>query len=161
MKKIAFAFLTVLSVMSFAGCKKKDGGAGDIIAKMEGFKNDMCKCKAGDKACAEKVGKDMQAYMESMKGKVPDEKNVSEADKKKSEAIGMEMMKCQQTAMGMGGDMAPPTGGTPPPAGDTAAPPAGDTAAPPAGGTAPAGEEMKKEGEGAAPAGEMKKEETK
>jgi hypothetical protein len=160
MKKIAFAFLAALAVMSFAGCKKK-GGTADILAKMEGFKNDMCKCKAGDKACAEKVGKDMNAYMESMKGKIPDEKNVSEADKKKSEAIGMEMMKCQQTAMGMGGDMAPPAT---PPAGDTAAPPAtppaGDTAAPPAGGTAPAGE-MKKE-EGAAPAGgEMKKEEAK
>jgi hypothetical protein len=139
MKKIMFAFLAALAVMSFAGCKKK-GGTADIIAKMEGFKNDMCKCPAGDKACAEKVGKDMQSYMESMKGKIPDDKSVSEADKKKSEAIGMEMMKCQQTAMGMGGDMAPPA--TPPAGGET--PPAGGEGAAPA----PAG------GEGAAPAGE-------
>ncbi|HSJ99587.1 MAG TPA: hypothetical protein VK932_00045, partial [Kofleriaceae bacterium] len=128
MKKIAFAFLAALAVMSFAGCKKK-GGTAEIMAKMEGFKNDMCKCAAGDKACAEKVGKDMQAYMESMKGKIPDEKSVSEADKKKSEALGMEMMKCQQTAMGMGGDMAPPAGeGATPPAGEGAAPPAGEGA---------------------------------
>jgi len=158
MSKIAFAFLTAMAMLSFTGCKKKNDVAA-AMAKMEGFKNDMCKCKAGDKACAEKVEKDMKAYGESMKGKDPDPKSVTEADKKKMMDMMTEMGKCQQTAMG-GGDMAaPPAGGTPP-AGDMAAPAggsapapagdmkAGDTAAP-AGGSAPA------------PAGDMKKEEPK
>ena len=61
MKKIAFAFIAALAVMSFAGCKKKDP-AKEAMAKIEGFKTAMCACKAGDKACAEKVGKDMPPY---------------------------------------------------------------------------------------------------
>ncbi len=143
MKKIAFAFIAALAVLSFAGCKKK-GGAAEAIAKMETFKGQMCACKAGDKACAEKVEKDMKAYGDSMKGKEPDPKSVTEADKKKMGDLMGEYIKCQQAATGGGmGDMAPPTG----------TPPAGE---PPAG-TPPAGE-MKKD-EGAAPAGEMKKEE--
>jgi hypothetical protein len=156
MKKIAFAFIAALAVLSFAGCKKKDA-VKEAMAKVEGFKNDMCKCKAGDKACAEKVQKDMLAWADSMKGKMPDEKSMSDADKKKGEENRKEMEKCQNTAMGTGDMAAPPAGGDMK-GGDTAAPPAGgdmkggdmkggDTAAPPAGG------DMKKE--------EPKKEEPK
>jgi hypothetical protein len=113
MKKIAFAVIAALAVLSFAGCKKKDP-VKEAMAKMEGYKNDMCKCKAGDKACAEKVEKDMKAYQDSMKGKEPDPKAISDADKKKMMEMGAELVKCTQTAMGMGagGDMAaPPPGG--------------------------------------------------
>ena len=156
MKTIAFAFLAAMAVLSFTGCKKKND-IGAAMAKMEGFKSDMCKCKAGEKACAEKVEKDMKAYMDSMKGKEPDAKAMSDADKKKMMDTVTEMGKCQMAAMAAG-DMAPPA--TPPAGGDQAAPPAGgaappagdmkagDTAAPPAGGAAP-------------PAGDMKKEEPK
>jgi hypothetical protein len=157
MKKIAFAFIAALAIFSFAGCKKKDA-AKEAMAKMEGFKNDMCKCKAGDKACAEKVDKAMKDYAESMKGKGGDkDAKMSDEDQKKMLAMMGEMAKCQQTATG-GGEMgAPPAGGTPPAGGEGAAP---------AGGTPPAGGEMKKE-EGAPPAGgdmkggDMKKEEPK
>lgn len=159
MKKIAFAFLAAMAVLSFTGCKKKSDVAA-AMAKMEGFKNDMCKCKAADKACAEKVEKDMKAYGESMKGKDPDPKSVTDADKKKMMDMMTEMGKCQQTAMG-GGDMAtPPTGGTPP-TGDMKG---GDTAAP-AGSAAPAGDmkggDTAAPAGSAAPAGDMKKEEPK
>ncbi len=106
MNKIAFAFLAAMAMLSFTGCKKKNDVAA-AMAKMEGFKNDMCKCKAADKACAEKVEKDMKAYGESMKGKDLDPKSVTEADKKKMMEMMTEMGKCQQTAMG-GGDMAAP-----------------------------------------------------
>lgn len=158
MKKIAFVFLAAMAVLSFAGCKKK-GGVAEAMAKMEGFKNDMCACKDGDKACAEKVANAMKAYGESMKGKEPDEKSVSDADKKKMMDMMGEMGKCQTKAMGMGGDMAaPPAGGAAPPAGggDTAGSAA---AAPPAGG----GDMKKDDGSAAAPAagGDMKKEEEK
>jgi len=134
MKKIAFAFIAAMAVLSFAGCKKKDATK-EAMAKMEGFKNDMCKCKAGDKACAEKVQKDMTAWMDSMKGKEKDMKSSPE-DEKKGQALMQEMMKCQQTAMGTDPAMAPPAGDKP--ADPAAAPPAGDkpadpAAAPPAG----------------------------
>ena len=123
MKKIAFVFIAALAVLSFTGCKKKGGGVGEAMAKMEGFKTAMCACK--DKACAEKVSKDMAAYGESMKGKEQDPKSISEADKKKMTDIVMEMSKCQQAAMGAEG--AAPTEGAAPAAGGTegAAPAAG------------------------------------
>jgi len=159
MKKIAFAFIAAMAVLSFAGCKKKDA-AKEAMAKMESFKNDMCKCKEGDKACAEKVEKAMKDYGDSMKGKAGDkEPKMSDEDTKKIMATMTEMAKCQQKAMGTGMGMDPgaaggtaPAGGTPPaPAGgDMKDPAAGGSAAPaapPAGGepAAPAGGDMKKE----------------
>ena len=152
MKKIAFAFIAAMAVLSFAGCKKKDP-AKEAMAKMEGFKNDMCKCKAGEKACAEKVEKDMKAWMESMKGKEKDMKSSPE-DEKKGGAIMTDLMKCQQAAMGAGDMAAPPAGDKPAgdkPADPAAAPPAGDKPADPAA-APPAGDK---------PAGDMKKEEPK
>jgi hypothetical protein len=161
MKKIAFAFIAAMAVLSFAGCKKKDA-AKEAMAKMESFKNDMCKCKEGDKACAEKVEKAMKDYGESMKGKGDGkEPKMSDEDTKKIMATMTEMAKCQQKAMGTG--MADPAaGGTPP-----ATPPAGGEMKAPEGGSAapaapPAGGEPPKD-PAAAPAagGDMKKEEPK
>ena len=157
MNKIMFAFVAALALMSF-GCKKKDG-VKDAIGKLEGFKGQMCACKANDKACADKVEKDMKAYEDSMKGKEPDPKSVSKADQEKLVSIMMEMDKCKTNAKGADPAMAPPA--TPPadPAGATA--PAGGTPPAPAGGADPAAA-----GGSAAPAappagGEMKKEEAK
>jgi hypothetical protein len=122
MKKIAFVFIAAMTVLSF-GCKKKND-AKEVIAKVEGFKTAMCACKAGDKACAEKVEKDMKAYMDSMQGKGEKDAKVSADDEKKMTAVMGDYMKCQQAA-------------TTDPAAAAGTPPAGDPAA--AGGTVPAG----------------------
>lgn len=80
-----------------------------VIAKMEGFKGDMCRCKAGDKACADKVEQAMKDYAESMKGTEMEHQRLAEADEKKMVEIMTGMVQCQQTAMGMGPDGLRPT----------------------------------------------------
>lgn len=71
----------------------------EAIAKVEGFKDDMCKCKAGDKVCAEQVEQAMRNFADSMKDKERDLRP-SEADEKRMMEIVMQMAKCQQAAMG-------------------------------------------------------------
>jgi hypothetical protein len=67
------------------------------MAKMSEYKDKMCACKSGDKACAEAVQKDMQSYaaahtdMATMK--------MSDEDMKKATNIGMELAKCSSKAM--------------------------------------------------------------
>jgi hypothetical protein len=124
MKKIAFAFIAAMAVLSFAGCKKKSG-AGDAIAKMDGFKNEMCACK--DKACADGVDKKMMDWAAANKPKDGKPLEMSKEEKEKSEAITKAMMECRTKA-------APPMdpAATPPPADPAAAPPADPAAAPPA-----------------------------
>lgn len=148
MKKIAIAFIAAMTVLSFAGCKKKDAMK-EAMTKMEGFKTAMCACK--DKGCAEKVDKDMKSYSDSMKGKGEKDAKMSADDEKKMMQMVADYSKCQQTAMGpemgappAGGEGAPPAGGAAPadPAAGGAAPPAGG-AAPPAGGAAPPAEPKK------------------
>jgi hypothetical protein len=145
MKKIAFLFIAAMTVLSF-GCKKKNEMK-EAMAKMDGFKTQMCACKASDKACAEKVEKDMNSYLDSMKGKEKDKDMKPSPDDEKHMTTTMtDYGKCRQTAMGADPAMAPPAD---PAAAPPAAPAGGDPAmAPPAGGAPP-------------PAGEMKKEEPK
>jgi hypothetical protein len=128
MKKIAFAFLAVLAVLSFTGCKKKAGMA-EAMAKMESFKNDACKC--ADKACLDKVDQAMAEWSKSMMEKQGDKPpQQSPEDSKKMAAIMEEMGKCRTKLL------TPTDGaGTPPADGSAAAPPAADgsaAAAPPA-----------------------------
>jgi hypothetical protein len=142
MKKIAFAFIAAMAVLSFAGCKKKSG-AGEAIAKMEGFKNEMCACK--DKACADGVDKKMMDWAAANKPKDGKQIEMSKEEKEKSETVTKAMMECRTKA-------APPMADpamTPP-----ATPPADPAATPPA--TPPAGDMKKDE-----PAGDMKKDEPK
>ncbi len=122
MKKIGIIFVAALALGSVTGCKKKGG---DMMGKMAEFKDKMCACKEGDKDCAQKVQKEMQDYAEANKDQK--DQKLSEEDQKKATDIGMEMMKCSQKAMGMGGamggDMKAPEGA--PPAGGEAPKPAG------------------------------------
>ena len=151
MKKIAFAFITALAVLSFAGCKKKGDEA---LGKWEGWKKEMCECK--DKACAEAVQKKVTDWSAKQPAAKADDK--AKPDPKMeavSKAYGECMTKLMMPPMDPAAGGAPPAdpaaGGTPPPAGGAA--PAGGTE-PPAGGTPPpAGGDMKKE--------EPKKEEPK
>src|ERR1043166_8914223 len=48
MKNFSIAIVAALSLLSFAACKKGGGGS-DQLAKMNEFKDQMCKCV--DKAC--------------------------------------------------------------------------------------------------------------
>lgn len=138
MKNLTIAFLAAISLMSFSACKKK-GGSGDMLAKLEDYKNQMCKCT--DKACADKVMEDMTKWgTESAKTMDKDAKP-SEDEMKKSQAISEELSKCMMKVSmpATPPPAAPPAGETPP-----AAPAEGSAAAPAA---APAGE-----GSAAAPA---------
>jgi hypothetical protein len=135
MKNLSIAILAALSLLSFAGCKKK-GGSGSI-AKMGEFRDQMCKC--ADKACADKVTEAMTKWgQEANKEGADKAAKMSEEDTKKAQAVTEEFLKCQQKLMAAAAP--PPPAAPTPPAGDTppAAPPAGDkpadpAAAPPAG----------------------------
>jgi hypothetical protein len=129
MKNLTIAFVAALTLMSF-GCKKKDGAA-SAMAKMSDFKDDMCKCK--DTACAQKVSEAMTKWSQDMAKDNKEPPKMSEEDQKKAAAIGEEMGKCMQKAMGATMEGA---GSAPAPAGsDTAA---GSGAAPAAAGDLPA-----------------------
>jgi hypothetical protein len=131
MKNLSIAFLAAVSLMSFAGCKKKPGG-GDSLAKMTEFKDQMCKC--ADKACADKVNADYMKWGEEMKkemGEAKEPPKMSEEETKKQTEVAMAYSTCMQK------QMTPAM--TPPPAGgDKPADPAAPPAAPPAGGDKPA-----------------------
>ncbi len=71
----------------------------DVMAVMERFKNAMCACTAGDKACAERVQKDMQDYAEARRDEKWDK--MSDEDMKRATDLGMAMAKCASAAMGM------------------------------------------------------------
>jgi hypothetical protein len=123
MKNLTIAFLAAISIMSFAGCKKKGGGA-DMMGKMTEFKDAMCKC--ADKACADKVQADMAKWSADMAKEAGDKPvTPSEEDMKKMAPISEEMGKCMSKAMmaGMTPPPAAPPGDKP---ADPAAPPAGD-----------------------------------
>jgi hypothetical protein len=137
MKNLSIAVLAALSLLSFAGCKKK-GGA-DVTAKMAEFRDQMCKCT--DKACADKVMESMTKWTQenAKAGGDKEAAKPTEEDMKKTQAISEEYTKCMQKVMtaSMPPPPAAPTGdkpadpaAAPPPAGDKPADPA---AAPPAG----------------------------
>jgi hypothetical protein len=127
MKNLTIAFLAAASLFTVGACKKK-GGAAEAVAKMTEFKDAMCKCT--DKACADKVNADMMKYGESMKGKKEEKPDQAMIDKMMG--IMGEYSKCQEKAMGAGGDAA----------GSAAAPAAGSAeagSAAPAAGSGEAG----------------------
>lgn len=138
MKNLSIAFLAALSLVSFAGCKKK-GGASDNIAKMSDFKDQMCKCT--DKACADKVTEAMTKWGQDMAKEGGDKPAaVSEEDTKKMATVTEELTKCMTKAMTAG--MTPPPAPEAPaaaPAAPAADKPA-DPAAAPAAPAAPAGD---------------------
>lgn len=118
MKNLSIAVLAALSLLSFAGCKKK-GGASDVTAKMGEFRDQMCKCT--DKACADKVTEAMAKWtQDNAKEGAKEAAKPTEEDVKKMTAISEEYSKCMQKVM---------TASAPPP---PAAPPAGDKPADPA-----------------------------
>ena len=98
MNKLTISFVAAMSLLAFAGCKKKGGAAGEAVAKMEGFQKSMCDCK--DKACAEKVTAEMSKWGEEM-AKKPDKAVVpTEAQTKEMTESTKKMGECMAKAMG-------------------------------------------------------------
>ena len=163
MKNLTLAFMVAMAFVSF-GCKKKGGGgAGEAMAKMTEFKDEMCKCK--DAKCAQDVSDKMTKWSQEQSKNQKEPPKMSEEDTKKAAAIGEEMGKCMQTAMGAGTAVDPNAGsagsaegsaaGSADPAAGSAGSAAGSAEGSAAGsaGSAAAGS--------AAPAGDMKKDEKK
>jgi hypothetical protein len=103
MKNLTLAFAVATTLFTF-GCKKKaDGGAGEAMAKMTEFKDEMCKCK--DAKCAQDVSDKMTKWSQEQSKNSKEPPKMNEADTKKAQEIGEQMGKCMQTAMSGGGDM--------------------------------------------------------
>ncbi|HEU0030491.1 MAG TPA: hypothetical protein VFQ53_07660 [Kofleriaceae bacterium] len=90
-------------VLGLGACGKK-GGADDALAKMEDFKKQVCAC--ADMACAEKVSKEMDKYMEEFEKNNKDVKPTKEQDEK-ADKIGDEMSACMKKLSEKAGGAAP------------------------------------------------------
>jgi hypothetical protein len=132
MKNLTIAFLATASLFAVGACKKKGGGdAGEAVAKMTEFKDQMCACK--DKACADKVQEGMTKWSTEMAAKAGDKKEAKtdEATMKKMTEVGQAYGECMTKAMTPAADgsaAAAPTEGS------AAAPTEGSAAAAPAAG---------------------------
>ncbi len=107
MKNLTIAFLAAASLLTVGACKKKGGGgAGEAMAKMEEFSNEMCKCK--DKACADKVQEGMTKWSTDMAAKGGEKKDEKpdEAAMKKMTEIGQKYAECMTKAMTPAADAA-------------------------------------------------------
>lgn len=72
-----FTMMALLAGLTFAGCSKGD----DLTGKMSAFKDQMCACKPGDSACADKVDKEEDAWEESVqKGDKPSDDTLKKLD---------------------------------------------------------------------------------
>lgn len=102
MQKLWIALIATVSLAA-PGCKKKSAdGGGDMMAKMTEYKNQMCACKAGDKACADKVNADMKTW--SDQHAKTGEHNASPEMAKKMEPVTKEFADCMMKAMTPSGD---------------------------------------------------------
>jgi hypothetical protein len=147
MKNLTLAFMVAMAFVSF-GCKKKGGGgAGEAMAKMSEFKNEMCACK--DAKCAQEVSDKMTKWSQEQSKNQKEPPKMSEEDTKKAAAIGEEMGKCMQAAMGAPAAGDPAAAGSADPAAAGSADPAAAGSAAPAGSADPAAAG----GSAAAPAG--------
>ncbi len=114
MKNLTIAFLATASLLSVSACKKKGGGAGEAMAKMGEFADEMCKCK--DKACADKVQESMTKWSADMAANAPKDQATevpSEADKDKMRETSTKLAGCMSKAMGAGDAAAPPAAAPP------------------------------------------------
>ena len=143
MKKISFAFVCAVALLTFAGCKKKGGGANEAMAKMSSVADEMCACK--DKACADKVQDNYvkwgQEQAKKASGNTEAAKMTEEDTKKYTDCMTKLMTPDPAAAAPPAAPPADPAAGGTPPAGDkpadpAAAPPAGDKPADPAAGGA-------------------------
>jgi hypothetical protein len=97
-----FTMMALLAGLAFAGCGKSN----DLVGKLQGFKDQMCACKPGDSACADKVSAAEEAWeKDAKKGDKPDSDTM-----KKLDELDHQMSDCEDKARGldMGGGAATP-----------------------------------------------------
>ena len=138
MKNLTLAFMVAMAFVSF-GCKKKGaGGAGEAMAKMSEFKDEMCKCK--DAKCAQDVSDKMTKWGQEQSKNAKEPPKMNEADTAEAQKIGKEMGECMTKAMGAGGAMGGGTmeGSATPTEGSAAMAGSGDMGSAAAGSAAPA-----------------------
>ena|SRR5436190_4853607 len=137
-KLLLIAGLGVLSLAGF-GCKK-GGDADKIISEYSGFKDRLCKC--ADKACADKVTQESEAWMakqvEAMSKTKPTKEQDAKFDKieDEMEACAKKFSEAAPAEGGAEGATPPAEGATPPAEGAT--PPAEGATPPAEGGEKPA-----------------------
>jgi hypothetical protein len=122
MKNLTIAFLATASLFAVGACKKKGGGdAGEAVAKMTEFKDQMCACK--DKACADKVQESMTKWSTDMAAKAGDKKDqkADEATMKKMTEVGQAYGECMTKAMTPAADPAAGSAAADPAAGSGSA----------------------------------------
>jgi hypothetical protein len=108
MKKILFAFT---SLALAAGCG--GGGAEEVLNKMGGFKNKMCKCTTAE--CAAAVDKEQDEWLEKNASKLEKmAKDVTKEQEEKARTIRREMRECKEKAEGSADTAAPPAPPAPP-----------------------------------------------
>lgn len=83
-------------VLGLGACGSKSP-VDDALNKMEDYKKQVCACK--DMACAEKVSKEMETYMDEMQKKHKDVKPSKEQDER-ADKIGDEMEACMNKLTG-------------------------------------------------------------
>ncbi len=109
MKNLTIA-LMVATAFTSVGCKKK-GGAGEAMAKMGEFKDDMCKCT--DKKCADAVQDKMNKWSaDNAKSAGDKPEKPSDEDMKKMQEVGTKYGECMAKAMGAGDMATPPSAGS-------------------------------------------------
>lgn len=97
MQKTLIALLAMFSLTALSCKKKSADSGGDMMGKMTEYKNQMCACKAGDKACADKVNEDMKKWSDQhAKG---GEHKADPEMAKKMEPVTKEFADCMMKAM--------------------------------------------------------------
>src|SRR5215470_9101616 len=103
MKKISIVFMAGMALASF-GCKKKGGG--DALGKMTEMADEMCKCKPGEKDCADKVAAKMKTWTDEQ-AKNADKNATADTDPDMAKKYGEQTTKygdCMTKAMTPAGD---------------------------------------------------------
>ena len=92
--------LLVVALLASAGCKKKDNGntAAEAMKTMEELKNKMCACK--DAKCAQDVSDEFSKWSQEQAKNQKEPPKLTNEQQTKAAAMGEEMGKCLQTAMG-------------------------------------------------------------
>lgn len=129
MLRIAYSSLATV-LLALAACGGGGKAGEEFVGKLEKIKAEACACK--DAACAEAIGKKLDAWENEIEAKFKSEKDVDTDVLKKLGKLDDEIRDCRKKARGAAGGDAPAPTPAPTPAADPAAAPAADPAAAPA-----------------------------
>jgi hypothetical protein len=81
-------------------CLQRASGAGEAMAKMGEFRDEMCACS--DTACAQRVSDEMATWSQEQAKDSKEPPKMTDEETKEATQIGEAMGKCMQKAMGAG-----------------------------------------------------------